>query len=457
MTALDADAPAAVPEIRMEPETGVLDGNQQHPDPTPAQPAHGSSEPSNEARLAAMADSELVRYRIEYASQESGSVFFDGKITERDTSEEPRIFEYVDVRLSSNDTLSTAADEEEISKTENAKGHAYINIHSPAVAEALRCVVDYFPDLDLSGNIIKIFEPYSVFVFFEKELTEYRDRVAKAAQDKSSTCPNRWAAKHIGIVQAFVKDRTQEAVDAERARHARGYATFDMLWLLYRPGSDVYYDMYNYGEHEPYVVSRVHFNLVNGAADSYNLGLWNIDADSSWVGPFETQTQVERFTGEKRIPCLRAFPCEYLRFSDDIAEEEVSAIRQYYVNRGKRWYGLRQKTQCRQFDGFTTTFPRRDVSIAGGPRRKKTSLLTPEFSVCQSGHGGSNPVCAVARERTEGAGSRRATPIRSAQDLHLRNLPGGHLPARSEAQVLGLHQGQSSDCGESNRSSVFPV
>ncbi|KAG7290976.1 hypothetical protein NEMBOFW57_000983 [Staphylotrichum longicolle] len=312
-----------------------------------------------------MADSELVRYRIEYASQESGSVFFDGKITERDTSEEPRIFEYVDVRLSSNDTLSTAADEEEISKTENAKGHAYINILSPAVAEALRCVVDYFPDLDLSGNIIKIFEPYSVFVFFEKELTEYRDRVAKAAQDKSSTCPNRWAAKHIGIVQAFVKDWTQQAVDAERARHARGCATFDMLWLLYRPGSDVYYDMYNYGEHEPYVVSRVHFNLVNGAADSYNLGLWNIDADSSWVGPFETQTQVERFTGEKRIPCLRAFPCEYLRFSDDIAEEEVSAIRQYYVNRGKRWYGLRQKTQCRQFDGFTTTFPRRDyVSLA---------------------------------------------------------------------------------------------
>ncbi len=327
-----------------------------------------------------MANSDLVRYKIEYAGQESGSVFFDGRITERDTSKEPPIFEHIDVRLSSKETLAATANEEEISRTESGKGHAYINILSPAVAEALRCVVDYFPDLDLSENNIKIFEPYSVFVFFEKELTEYRERMGRVAQDESSTCPNRWAAKHLGIVQDFVKEHTQEAVEAERARHARGYATFDMLWLLFRPGSDVYYDLYNYGEHEPYVVSTVGFDLVNGAAKSYDIGLWNIDADSNWVGPLDTAIEVQRFVGEKRIPSLRVFPCEYLRFSDDIAEGEVSTIRQYFVNRGKKWYDLRRKTQCCQFDGFTTTFPRRAVSIRGNRRREKTPADTRALS-----------------------------------------------------------------------------
>lgn len=370
MAGLEADAPIAGGEAGSKPRVPPME--QQHPDTVSTQPAHALSEPSNGLKPTAMADSDLVRYRIEYAGQMSGSVFFDGKITQRKTSsKEPPIFEHVDVRLSSKETLAATTNEEEISRTENGKGHAYINILSPAVAEALRCVVDYFPDLNLSGNIIKILEPYSVFVFFEKELTEYRERVGSAAQDESSTCPNRWAAKHIGIVQAFVKEQTQEAVDAERARHARGYATFDMLWLLYKPGSDVYYDRYDYGEHEPYVVSTVNFDLVNDAANFYLLGLWNIDADSSWVGPLEIGTEVQRFVGEKRIPSLRAFPCEYLRFSDDIAEGEVSTIRQYFVNRGKKWYGLRRKTQCCQFDGFTTTFPRREVSIRAIQGEKK--------------------------------------------------------------------------------------
>jgi hypothetical protein len=346
-------------------EAQVLPGKYHHIETTSTELAHGSPEPSIISKLATLTEPELVRYRIEYAGRESGSVFVDGRRAQLDTSKEHPVFEYVDVRLSSKDTVDASTKEEDISKTDNGKGHAYINILSPAVAEALRCVVDYFPNLDFSENIIKIPEPYSVFVFFEKELTEYRERVAKLAQVESSTCPNRWAAKHIAIVQDFVREATQKAVDAERARHARGYATFDMLWLLYKPGADVYYDFYDYGEHEPYVVSTVKFELVNGATDSYELGLWKIDADSTWVGPLEDDREVQRFAGEKRIPELRAFPCEYLRFADDIDEEEVAAVKQYFVNRGKKWYNLRRGVRCCHFDGFTTSYPRRDVSIAG--------------------------------------------------------------------------------------------
>ncbi|CAI4219398.1 unnamed protein product [Parascedosporium putredinis] len=122
-----------------------------------------------------------IRYRIEYVGKDSGTFSIQGRTATLDALEEPPVFEYVEVRLSSQKELTSATKAEDIKKTDKGKGRAYINIFSPAVAEALRCVVDYFPKLDLSGNVIKILEPYSVFVFYEKEFTAYRERAAKLA------------------------------------------------------------------------------------------------------------------------------------------------------------------------------------------------------------------------------------------------------------------------------------
>jgi hypothetical protein len=245
----------------------------------------------------------------------------------------------------------------------DSKGHAYIKILSPAVCEALRCVVDYFPKVDLSSDVIKIYEPFEIFVFFERELTEYRNRLeCCAAEVVPTSCANRFARKHIGIAQDFVKERVQAAVDAERERHARGYLTFDMLWLLFKPGSDVYFDFANVGEHDPHVVMRVAFELTNGATNTYNISCWNMNANSEWVGPASCGCEIERFSGEKEITSLLIYPCEYLRFKKDLDKGDLKAIKDHFTRRGRHWYGLRRKKKCYSFDGVSTTFPRRTVS-----------------------------------------------------------------------------------------------
>jgi hypothetical protein len=222
--------------------------------------------------------------------------------------------------------------------------------------------VDYYPKVDLSGKIIKIYEPYEVFVFFEHKLDEYRKRLECDNPEASATCANRYAYKHIAIAQAFVKERIQDNVDAERGRHQRGYVTFDMLWLLYKPGSDCYLDIHNVGEHEPFVVSNVAFDFTNGTTNSYEISYWDIDADSNYVGPCMVSNTIGRFAGEKNITTLRGFPCEYLHFMKDVDEGSLKDIRNHFVNRGKKWYGLRRKRRCVLFDGFTASFPRRSVS-----------------------------------------------------------------------------------------------
>ncbi|EEU36409.1 uncharacterized protein NECHADRAFT_102062 [Fusarium vanettenii 77-13-4] len=304
----------------------------------------------------------LIRYKVKYIGKGGGDVILDKNPNFVPNAEEPPIFEHIDVRLSSLSTISDKVDLDTLAKTEVASGHCYINLFSPVVAEALRCVVDYFPGVYLSESVIRVPEPYNIFVFFEKQLTEYRERLEKAAETDPLTCANRFASKHIAIVQEFVKKRIQAQVDAERERHARGYVSFDMLWLLYQPGADMYFDRWNINEHEPFVMTGVEFTFINDAADFYKVRLWNMDADFDRVGPAPWEFKVDRFPGERKIVDLPAFPCEYLHFSEDVESESIPAIKEHLVNRGKKWYSLRREVRPYHFDGFTTTFPRKSFN-----------------------------------------------------------------------------------------------
>jgi hypothetical protein len=334
-----------------------------------------------------------IKYRVEYISiLSSQTASFEGKGDQPDVLEEPPVLEYVEVRKT--DEFTDSAPQGQKAKAglhSKAKGHAYIRILSPAVCEALRCVVDYFPKVDLSGAVIKVYEPFEIFIFFDRELTEYRNRLEScAAEAVPTSCANRFAHKHIGIAQDFVKERIQEAVNAERERHARGYVTFDMLWLLFKPGSDVYFDFDNVGEHDPYVVMGVNFELTNGTTNSYRIACWNMDADSEWVGPACSSCAIDRFAGEKEITSLVVYPCEYLRFRNGLDEGDLKAINDYFTNRGRLWYGLRRKKDCHSFDGFSTTFPRRSVSIEFIPTKCDDTDLNS--LVRESCHGGSHSV-----------------------------------------------------------------
>lgn len=58
-----------------------------------------------------------------------------------------------------------------------------------------------------------------------------------------------------------------------------------------------------------------------------------------------------------------SFPCEYLSRSSDVGVGDADKIRQYLVDRGKKWYDIQRSKKCYQFDGITTAYPRTSVSI----------------------------------------------------------------------------------------------
>lgn len=209
-----------------------------------------------------------------------------------------------------------------------------------------------------------MYEPYCIFVVYERELTEYRNRLASyQSDDRLMTCKNRYAFEHIGVVQEFVRKRVQKDVDAERERHSRGYATFDMLWLLFKPGEDFYTDINEDGEHEPWVLDCLNFSLFNGTPNRYEARWWRLCGIPERVGPYFVTTFINRFAGEKAIPSMASFPCEYLSHSNEVGVGDAEKIRQHFVDEGKRWFDVQRRKKCYQFDGVTSGWPR--ISVSG--------------------------------------------------------------------------------------------
>lgn len=178
------------------------------------------------------------------------------------------------------------------------------------------------------------------------------------------SCENRHAYEHIGVVQNFVKERVQKDVDAERERHSRGYATFDMLWLLYKPGIDFYVGIYDDSEHEPWVLESLFFNLVNGTTNRYEGRWWRFSSAAGWIGPHMDKKFINKFAGEKEIVSMGAFPCDYLSRSSELGVGDAEKIRQHFVHRGKKWFDIQRSKKCYQFDGIKTDYPRSSVSLS---------------------------------------------------------------------------------------------
>jgi hypothetical protein len=230
----------------------------------------------------------------------------------------------------------------------HSMGEKYIQINSAAVVNALRAVVEYCPGQNLIGDSITISEPYCVLVYHEKELAAYRENFAPGklqnfqdpGEDSEPCLVEEDTYEHLGLVLEFLQLTLKDSLEKEKARHMRErpVTTYDMLWMLFRPGTDVYFDTQSCGMFDAYVVRSVDWELINGSPVRYTIGLWNLYYNAIYVGPRIFTAVVLPFDGEKEIAELDIFPCEFLR--EDKHKETPEASRKRLEERGKMFYRL---------------------------------------------------------------------------------------------------------------------
>jgi hypothetical protein len=193
-------------------------------------------------------------------------------------------------------TVAKASKSAEDSKIQGWRVHSYkptsMIIHSAALIDVLRSLIDYYPKVKLSGETVEFEEPYIFLHHHKKELAAlYKEGCEKfkEGQPQQLVSPvdkkgllssyDRRAHEHVGVLQSFLEIHFKKKIEAEERRHnppsdRSATATFDMVWMLFKPGTRVY-------SHVDEKLAGFVVKSIRRSYMGYKLTLWYLDFDGT--------------------------------------------------------------------------------------------------------------------------------------------------------------------------------
>lgn len=166
-------------------------------------------------------------------------------------------------------------------------GSTQMVIRSKQLCNALRRLVDYYPSQQLTGTI-RVSEPYHF-------LLHHRERLRRMMGKEDDGCDDglfhslhpQETRSHIKVLLAFLDAKYAKKIEDEEARHKKSppTATFEMLWMLLKPGTRVYTDVD--GKLAAFVVRSVDTDNKSNPG-FYSVGLWYLDFNGDDSHSFQT-------------------------------------------------------------------------------------------------------------------------------------------------------------------------
>ncbi|KAG9230294.1 hypothetical protein BJ875DRAFT_385474 [Amylocarpus encephaloides] len=199
-------------------------------------------------------------------------------------------------------------------------------IHSELLIKALRAIVDYYPGQSLLGEPITIKEPFSILVHHREELQKYKE-----------SCDDAETFHHISVLQKYLEDNLGDKILEEDARYAKPapVATFEMLWMLFKPGMDVYSTIDE--QRGGFVVQScgpAAGPSQFGRPSALKITMWYLDFDGRMVGRRRHEVNIIPFEGEREITSLKVFPAKFLDRDPELSP------RKRLEDRGEKFYSL---------------------------------------------------------------------------------------------------------------------
>lgn len=222
-----------------------------------------------------------------------------------------------------------------------------IEIQSKNIIKSISDVVAYYPSIHLGGQILVLKEPFSIIAHHMQAL--------ELCYDPSG---------HTGIFLTFMRESIfKDWVREEEARNAKDLCTFQMLWLLFKPGDTVYAEVD--GDLLAFVIVSVEppDGILSSSKVSnqwYEMRVWNLDFDGRYVGRRVRTLYIEHFEGERDIRTLKLIPC---RFVDN---QDGDTTRTKLQDLGKQWYEL-LPGRAIQYSGMTKGKEARQVRRRSKP------------------------------------------------------------------------------------------
>jgi len=167
-------------------------------------------------------------------------------------------------------------------------------------------------------------------VHYMKELGDYKTNHPQGHDEDFIFITN----SHIDVLLGFLDQRLGQELRLERERHLQQppVATYEFLWLLFRPGDEIFVRAPNKEEDDSAESHPYRLAMMQSTSHASDFLIWRIDAISTHLGPYEERQRVLSFEGEKEISFLRICPLAFL--------PNYSLAREKFIARGKKFVSL---------------------------------------------------------------------------------------------------------------------
>lgn len=289
-------------------------------------------------------------------------------------------------------------------------------IYSKHLINALKVAIKYYPFFNINAEKTCISSPYRVLYHHREELAAYRDNqpTAHSAEYAATT------AKHIDILLEFLEKNlgTNLRREEERRQLATPKATFELFWLLLKPGTVVYAKRYDIWS--PFVISSVNTGEnVGQISDLYRVNCWFLESNGAMVTRHMESFIVRPWLGEQAISSLPVIPEAY--WVEDFAAQGGKPMRQYQIDLGRVYWELLQRPTYMEHHGrLVSNSP--DMSAAGGQTGFMNGRVVCDASGFNKYHG-SAPDTHIRVKPHELNSNRRGLPRPPPKDHLPRSLP----------------------------------
>ncbi|KAI0453699.1 hypothetical protein F5B21DRAFT_478216 [Xylaria acuta] len=235
-------------------------------------------------------------------------------------------------------------DEGQAAATSAAKPVVTMNIYSQYLVHALQAVISYYPRVNLQDSPVSIPAPYRLLYLHRAELARYRDNQPNSHSPEYAEI----TARHINVLLKFLAENMGEALAKEEALHKLDHpsATFDLFWLLLKPGQIIYGK--RYGLWTPFVISSVKAGSSN-TFNQYKVDCWYLESNGVLVKRYMETFRVQPWTGEQPINSLPVIPEAF--WVEDEAAQGGKTMREKCIEEGRLYWELLKKPTYMEHDG----------------------------------------------------------------------------------------------------------
>jgi hypothetical protein len=217
-------------------------------------------------------------------------------------------------------------------------------VHSPHLCAALSAVVGYYPNFNCLAEGTVIPAPYEVLYHHWKDLERYKDNQPESHDAEYAAV----TAKHIDVLLAFLELTFSEKLEEESARWnnpSGGTATFDLFWLLLKPGEVIYKERDGY--FRTFIISSVVRNEGDRGQETYTVVYWDIGFQHNRLRRRMHSSTIPSWNGERVISTLPIIPARFVPGGENAMEEKQ-------IELGKQYWELSKQPSYREYIGMAT-------------------------------------------------------------------------------------------------------